>query len=106
MKASIRQKLEKAEQRFEELGHLLADPEMMGNSQQFRDLSVEYARLQPTAAAFADYRRLEQELASAQDMLSDTDSDMRALGEEELGAVRLRMDQREAELQRLRLPRE
>ncbi|HEY4972140.1 MAG TPA: PCRF domain-containing protein, partial [Steroidobacteraceae bacterium] len=79
MKPSIRQKLEKAEHRFEELSGLLADPEMLGNSQQFRDLSVEYARLQPTAAAFAGYRQLEQELASAQDMLSDADSDMRAL---------------------------
>src|SRR3984957_4236845 len=106
MKDSIRQKLERSEQRFEELGHLLSDPEIIAVPQQFRDLSVEYARLQPTAAAFADYRRLEQELASAQDMLSDTDSDMRALGEEELGAVRLRMDQREAELQRLLLPRD
>src|ERR1700733_9397979 len=106
MKASIRQKLEKAEQRFEELGHLLADPEMMGNSQQFRDLSVEYARLQPTAAAFAEYRRLEQELASAQDMLTDADSDMRTLGEEELAAVRQRLEQRDSELQRLLLPRD
>src|ERR1700688_245049 len=106
MKASIRQKLEKSEQRFEELGHLLADPEIVGNSQQFRDLSVEYARLQPTAAAFADYRRLEQELASAQAMLTDVDSDMRALGEEELAAVRQRLQQRDAELQRLLLPRD
>jgi peptide chain release factor 1 len=106
MKDSIRQKLERSEQRFEELGHLLSDPEIIAVPQQFRDLSVEYARLQPTAAAFADYRQLEQELASAQDMLGDTDSDMRALGEEELGAVRLRMDEREAELQRLLLPRD
>src|ERR1700689_198697 len=106
MKASIRQKLEKAEQRFEELGHLLADPDMMGNSQQFRDLSVEYARLQPTAAAFAEYRRLEQELASAQDMVTDADSDMRTLGEEELAAVRQRLGQRDSELQRLLLPRD
>src|SRR6202167_4590724 len=106
MKASIRKKLEKAEQRFEELGHLLADPEMMGNSQQFRDLSVEYARLQPTAAAFADYRRLEQELGSAQDMLTDADSDMRAPGGEELAAVRQRLGQRDSELQRLLLPRD
>ena len=106
MKPSIRQKLEKAEQRFEELGHLLADPGIIGNSQQFRDLSVEYARLQPTAASFADYRRLEQELASAQDMLSDVDSDIRALGQEELAAVRQRLDQRDAELTRLLLPRD
>jgi peptide chain release factor 1 len=106
MKPSIRQKLEKAEQRFEELGHLLADPQLIGNSPQFRDLSVEYARLQPTAAAFADYRRLEQELASAHDMLSDADSDMRALGEEELAAIRLQLTQRDDELQRLLLPRD
>jgi peptide chain release factor 1 len=106
MKASIRQKLEKAEQRFEELGHLLADPGIIGNSQQFRDLSVEYARLQPTAASFAEYRRLEQELASCEDMLSDSDSDIRALGQEELAAVRQRLDQRDAELTRLLLPRD
>jgi peptide chain release factor 1 len=106
MKPSIRQKLEKAEQRFEELGHLLAEPEMLGNSQQFRELSVEYARLQPTAAAFAAYRHLERELASAQDMLTDTDSDMRALGEEELAAVRQQLEQRDSELQRLLLPRD
>jgi peptide chain release factor 1 len=106
MKPSIRQKLEKAEQRFEELGHLLADPQLIGNSPQFRDLSVEYARLQPTAVAFADYRRLEQELASAHDMLSDADSDMRALGEEELAAIRLQLTQRDDELQRLLLPRD
>jgi peptide chain release factor 1 len=106
MKESIRQKLEKAEQRFEELGHLLAEPETSGNSQQFRDLSVEYARLQPTAAAFADYRRLERELASAQAMLSDTDSDMRALGAEELGTLKQRLEQRDLELQQMLLPRD
>jgi peptide chain release factor 1 len=106
MKPSIRQKLEKSEQRFEELAHLLADPDIIGNSEQFRDLSVEYARLQPTAAAFAGYRRLEQELASAHDMLTDADSDMRALGAEELAAVKQHLEQRDAELQRLLLPRD
>jgi peptide chain release factor 1 len=106
MKASIRQKLEKAEQRFEELGHLLSDPQTIGIQQQFRDLSVEYARLQPIAAAFADYRSLERELASAQDMMSDADSDMRTLGEEELASVRLRLERQAAELQRLLLPRD
>jgi peptide chain release factor 1 len=106
MKASIRQKLEKAEHRFEELAGLLADPEILGNSQHFRDLSVEYARLQPTASAFADYRRLEQDLSSAEGILTDADSDMRALGQEEITAIRGRLDERDAELQRLLLPRD
>src|ERR1022692_2382958 len=106
MKASIRQKLEKAEHRFEELAGLLADPEILRNSQHFRDLSVEYARLQPTASAFADYRRLEQDLSSAEGILTDADSDMRALGQEEITAIRGRLDERDAELQRLLLPRD
>jgi peptide chain release factor 1 len=106
MKASIRQKLEKAEQRFEELGALLADPETLGNSQRFRDFSVEYARLQPTAAAFAGYRLLEQELRDAEVLLTDADSDMRALGDEEIAAIRQRLLQRDAELERLLLPRD
>jgi peptide chain release factor 1 len=106
MKASIRQKLEKAEQRFEELAGLLADPETVGNSQRFRDLSVEYARLQPTASAFADYRRLERDLGSAEGILTDADSDMRALGEQEITTIRGRLEACAGELQRLLLPRD
>jgi peptide chain release factor 1 len=106
MKPSIREKLEKAEQRFEELGHLLADPELAGNPQRFRDLSVEYARLQPTASAFADYRRLEQELAAAQAMRSDADAGMRSLGEEESAVVERAMELRRAKLHKLLLPRD
>src|SRR5579863_6910559 len=106
MKASIRQKLEKAEQRFEELTGLLADPETVGNSQRFRDLSVEYARLQPTASAFAAYRRLERDLGSAEGILTDADSDMRALGEQEITAIRARLEECAGELQRLLLPRD
>src|SRR5579863_1505763 len=106
MKASIRQKLEKAEQRFEELGALLADPETVGNSQRFRDLSVEYARLQPTAAAYAAHRLLERDLAAAETILSDADSDMRALGAEEIASIRRRLETSDSELQRLLLPRD
>jgi peptide chain release factor 1 len=106
MKTSIRQKLEKIEQRFEELGHLLADPELGSNPQRFRDLSVEYSRLQPTAEAFAAYWRLEQELSYARQMLDDSDADIRALGEEEVASVQHHLDQRGLELQRLLLPRD
>jgi len=106
MKTSIRQKLEKCEQRFEELAHLLADRELGNNPQQFRDLSVEYARLQPIAESFAGYRRLEQELSYARQMQSDTDADIRALGEEEVAAVERRIDERSADLRKLLIPRD
>jgi peptide chain release factor 1 len=106
MKDSIRQKLERAEQRLEEVGSLLADPEVLGNSQRFRELSVEYSRLAPTAAAFNEYRRLERELATVQALLTEDDSAMRELGEEELAAVRSAIAARDAELQLLLLPQD
>jgi len=106
MKVSIRQKLEKSAERCEEVGRMLADPQVLGNTSQFRELSVEYARLQPLATAFNDYRRLESELASAEAMRSDGDPDMRALGEEEAARLGVELATRLDALQRMLLPQD
>ncbi len=106
MKVSIRQKLEKSAERCEEVGHLLADPQVLSRADQFRELSVEYARLQPTAAAFNEYRRLEVELASVEALKSDGDAGMRALGDEEAARLKGELASRLDSLQRLLLPRD
>jgi len=106
MKDSIRQKLEKSAERCEEVGRLLADPQVHARADQFRELSVEYARLQPTAAAFNEYRQLETELASAEALKGDADAGMRALGEEEAARLKGELAARLDALQRLLLPRD
>jgi peptide chain release factor 1 len=85
---------------------MLADPKVLERADQFRELSVEYARLLPTATALREYRRLEAELESAEALRTDRDPAMRALGEEE--AVRLRgaLAASEGSLQRLLLPQD
>ena len=83
MKDSIRQRLERLSDRFEEVGRLLASPDLDGGSTQFRELSVEYARLQPLAEGLRAYRTLAHDLAAARELQDDADPDMRALGEEE-----------------------
>ena len=84
MKDSIRHRIERMADRFEEVGRLLAAPETAGRSQQFRELSMEYARLQPLAHGYGRYRDLERELTAAQRILTDTDESMRALAAEEI----------------------
>ena len=106
MKDSIRQRLEKSAERCEEVGRMLADPKMLGHTEQFRELSVEYARLLPTATALGEFRRLEGELASAEAMGADADAGMRALGEEEATRLRTELAAREDFLQRLLLPQD
>ena len=103
---TIRQRLEKMTDRFEEVGRLLAAPEIAGGSQQFRDLSMEYSRLQPLAERFGAFRGLEADLAAAQEMSSDPDADMRALGEEEVTRVKERIDAEEVTLAGLLIPKD
>jgi peptide chain release factor 1 len=88
MKASIRSKLDRTVDRFEEVGRLLSDASTLGGSQQFRDLSVEYARLEPLAALFREYVDLEAEQRTAHDLSGDADPEMRALGEEEARRIK------------------
>ena len=106
MKDSIRQRLQKLAERFEEVGRLLATDEVAGGSSQFRELSVEYARLQPLAESFDRYRDLERDLAAAHDLEDDPDAGMRTLGEEELGRVKRELEVTEEELRRLLLPKD
>jgi peptide chain release factor 1 len=106
MKDSIRQRLQKLAERFEEVGRLLNTDEIAGGSQQFRELSMEYARLQPLAERVGSYHGLERELAAAQDLQADADPGMRALGEEEVARLRGAIGSEEEELRKLLLPKD
>ena len=104
MKASIRSKLDRTVDRFEEVGRLLSDSGTAGGSQQFRELSVEYARLEPLAMLYREYLGLEGELLVARELQQDRDADMRALGEEEDRRLRGALDDRTARLGLMLLP--
>jgi peptide chain release factor 1 len=106
MNATIRQKLEKAWQRHEEVGRLLADPELIGGGARFRELSMEFARLQPIADGFGAYRRLEAELAAAREMLAERDGSLRELAAEEVPRLEAALEQQRQQLHRLLLPRD
>jgi peptide chain release factor 1 len=106
MNATIRQKLEKACERHEEIGRLLADPRMIGGGAQFRDLSMEFARLQPIADGFRDWRRLEDELAATRELLAEDDSSLRELAGEEVPRLEAALQARQRELHQLLLPRD
>ncbi|HMD58982.1 MAG TPA: peptide chain release factor 1 [Steroidobacteraceae bacterium] len=106
MKASIRQKLDRAQERFEEVGQLLSEPEILARPEQFRELSVEYARLRPTADALHEYQRIEADLQAAQGLLSDADAGLRALGAEEVARTEKQLQLREQVLQKLLIPKD
>jgi peptide chain release factor 1 len=106
MKDSIRQKLDKVAERCEEVALMLAEPQMQGRAEQFRELSMEYARLLPTATAWREYLGLESELQHAEQLRSDADTHMRALGDEEAQRLGTELAAREAALLRMLMPQD
>jgi len=102
MKDSIRNRLERISERFEEITALLADPEIQGDQNRYRELSQEYAQLEPVAACFARYRDTEEAIAGAEEMLADPE--MAELAREELQQATRERDALEPELQLLMLP--
>src|SRR5512145_897876 len=98
MKESIRRKLERLVERHEEVSGLLADPSIIADTQKFRELSMEYARLDPVTARYRDYLSLVAERVHAQEMADGTDPELSELGREELASLQQRIETDEAEL--------
>ncbi len=96
MKESIRRKLEKLDERYEEIGRLLSEPEIIGRQNQFRDLSMEYSRLGPVVERFRGYVALEEDMSTARELAMP----------EELAQIEPRLASEERELQRLLVPKD
>lgn len=106
MKQSIHQKLETLSERHEEVGMLLGDPSIISDQNKFRELSMEYSQLEPVSKTFADYRRAQQDLDSANEMLREDDAEIREMAEEEKKDAQQRLEQLTLDLQKLLLPKD
>ena len=104
LKASIENKLEHLQERFEEVNGLLATPEVGADQQQFRKLSQEHARIAPVVDAYSQYCKMVKAIAAATEMLDEPDAEMREMAKEELADSQARQQQLERTLQALMLP--
>ena len=104
MKESIRFKLESVCERFEEIAGLLADPDVIGDQDQFRELSKEYSRIEPVVKLFSAYQSLDDDLVAADEMAKDADPEIREMGQEELSGLGARQETLLVQLQKTLIP--
>jgi len=104
MKETLRRRLERQTEHWEELGRVLVDPSIDGGSARFREASMEYARLTPLAERWRGFMGHERELAAARALAADPDPGMRGLGEEEATRLRAVLSAEELELRRMLVP--
>ena len=106
MKASLINKLDMLQDRYEELTALLGDAEVISNQPQFRAYSREYAEVEPVVTTFREFCKVQSDLQGAQALLKDSDPDLREMAEEEVASAREQLLVLEDHLQRMLLPKD
>jgi peptide chain release factor 1 len=106
MKPSIQRKLEALLERHEEIAALLSDNETINSQDKFRELSKEYAYLEPVVSCFREYNKCLASSANAEELRKDTDPDIRAMADEELATLKSQKEELEQQLQILLLPKD
>ncbi len=104
MKASIQHKLEQLCDRLEEVSRLLSAENATDNMDSYRKLSREHAELEPVAHLYQAWKQQQTDIATAREMLADPE--MRELAELEISEGESRLEQLEADLQKLLLPKD
>ena len=97
-------KLDWVHPRFEELGALLSEPDVVSDQERWRALMREHSQLEPLDAAVRRYAQMLDECASAKEMLADPD--MADMAKEELARLEREIPEAEREIQLLLLPRD
>ncbi|MDH4869387.1 peptide chain release factor 1 [Pseudomonas sp. BN515] len=106
MKASLLNKLDLLQDRYEELTALLGDAEVISDQGKFRAYSKEFAEVEPVILAFREFCKVQGDLEGAQALLKDSDPDLREMAEEEVVQAREQLVDLEDRLQRMLLPKD
>lgn len=104
MTPSIRRKLEALAERHEEIGLLLSQPDVLADNGRFRELSREYAQLEPVAASLREHDSAEHDLAETRAMLADPE--LREMASEDMDRLHAHLVTLDSELQILLLPKD
>ena len=106
MKPSIQSRLEQLSDRFEEVSALLSDSSIISQQDKFRDLSREFAEIEPIVHCFQAWQHSLDDIEAARELAKDGDADMREMAEEELQLAEQKSEELDEELQRLMLPKD
>jgi peptide chain release factor 1 len=107
MEASVHTKLETLITKHQEIGERLGQAEVIRDQERFRNLSKEYAQLEPIVAAFKRLQETQRAIGDTEAMLRDEkDAGMRELAEGEMKQLRETQEPLEQELKTLLLPKD
>jgi len=104
LKPSMLTKLDHLSERLIEINQLLMQEGSTANMDSYRKLNREHAELTPVVELYHRYQQAQNDITSAQDMLSDPE--MKDFAQEEIAAAKTVIDNLDGELQKMLLPKD
>jgi peptide chain release factor 1 len=101
-------KLAEIEARYEELTAQLSDPRVLADQQRYQKAAKSHAELREMVEKYREWKGLKKSFEETKALLEDSSSDaeMKALAHEEMTQLTAKLEQVEAELKLLLLPRD
>ena len=102
---ALLQRLDGLDARFEEIGTLITDPNVIADQRRYVKLTKEYKSLETLLGATNRYRKLLEDIEQAKLVLdSETDEDLRAMARDEIDANQAEVPKLEEEIKLLLIP--
>ena len=99
--------LQAIEDRYEELGELLSDPEVISDTKRFMQLSKEEANTRETVEVYRRYKEVVQGITDTEELLGEKlDDEMAELAKEELSELKKEKEVLEEKIKILLLPKD
>ncbi len=98
------QKLEAVEKRYEELNKLISDPEVISRQNEWKELMKEHSDLVDIVEKYREYKKVNEALEEAKEMLAD--KDLKELAEIQIEECKEKLPQIEEELKILLIPKD
>jgi len=100
-------KLDAAENRYDEINHKLSDPQIMADQDGYRKLTKEYSDLDEIVAKYREYKKVSKDIYEAKELLDGTlDKDFREMVQLEFTEAREKLVQISKQLKILILPKD
>ena len=100
------ERLEQMEQRYNDLQAQFALPEVLNDHEKYQKFAKQLREIETPVEKYRELKQLEQGLADARQMLTETDADLRSMAAEEIAALEPRAAALEEELKVMLLPKD
>jgi len=101
----ILEKLRGVKERFEEVGRLITEPDIVADMKRYVRLNKEYKELEPIVQAYNEYENVISNIESARSILSEEkDPELREMAKAELEELNNKIPEMEEEIKMLLLP--